>query len=53
MGVVAPHLGKHQKVGWTKPGGYLVLFSSTLFCLVEMSLVEMAANSPLNFPSFL
>lgn len=50
MGVVVPHLRKYQKVGWPKPRGHVVLFSSTLFCLVEMSLVEMAANFPLNFP---
>lgn len=53
MGVVAPRLGKHKKVGWTKPEGHTVLFSSTLFCLVEMALVEMAANFPLNFASCL
>lgn len=50
MGVVVPHLRKYQKVGWPKPRGHVVLFSSTLFCLIEMPLVEMAADFALNFP---
>lgn len=50
MGVVVPHLRKYQKVGWPKPRGHVLLFSNTFFCLAETSLVEMAANFPLNFP---